>query len=84
MRKCKTKAIQADLAIFTHIPLYLGIPRNYSGLIRHTQNPIFLTYSEPRYMYLEPEAYLEVFAKIVYGYNYFRKSQLFSQHQLFK
>ena len=42
MGKCKTKAIQTDLGIFTYIPAYLVIFRHnqkYSG--------IFQTYSEP-------------------------------------
>ena len=46
--KCKTKAVQTDLGIFTHIPSYssifrhicLNIPgyvQSYSGIIRHIQ-----------------------------------------------
>ena len=30
--KCKAKAIQVDLGIFTHIPVYSRIFRNYSGI----------------------------------------------------
>ena len=50
MKKRKTKAIQADLTIFTHIPAYSGIFtfiqaqssifRNYSSIFRHIQNPV--------------------------------------------
>ena len=45
----KTKAIKADLGKFTHISEYSGmlniseyfrIFRNYSGILRHTQNPM--------------------------------------------
>ena len=36
----KTKAIKADLGKFTHISEYSGMFRNYSGILRHTQNPM--------------------------------------------
>ena len=45
MGTCRTKANQADLSIFTHIPAYLGILRQnqaYSGII-HTYSGIFQT-----------------------------------------
>ena len=38
MGKCKTKAIQADLGIFTHVPAYSGtfrLVKPYSGILRH-------------------------------------------------
>ena len=50
MGNCKTIAIQADLGIFTHIPAYSGIFKNYSGIFRILCNhDIFrtLAYSEP-------------------------------------
>ena len=50
LEKCITKAIQANLTIFTHIPAYLGIFtviqaqssifRDYSSIFRHIQNPV--------------------------------------------
>ena len=56
MKKCKTKAIQLDLGIFSHIPSYLDIFRQnqiYLGIIQ--------TYSEPLYIqkvvYSEPNTY---------------------------
>ena len=45
MRTCRTRASQADLGIFTHIPAYLDILRQnqaYSGII-HTYSGIFQT-----------------------------------------
>ena len=44
MGKCKTKAIQADVGMFTDIPAYSGIFKNYSGIFRILCNPgIFRT-----------------------------------------
>ena len=48
MGKCKTKAIQADLDIFTHIPAYSDISRHFrvhnfrhiQELSRHIPNPV--------------------------------------------
>ena len=40
METCKTKTIEADLGILTHISAYSGILRHiqtYSGIIRHIQ-----------------------------------------------
>ena len=65
IEKCKAKAIQADLTIFTHIPAYSGmftliqtqsnIFRNYSSIFRTLCNPgVFLIVSCS-----EPEAYSE-------------------------
>ena len=79
MGKCKTKAIQADLDIFTNIPTYQA----YSDIFSNLCNPgilrtrsIFsaLAYSEPE-TYSEPSQTftMERFAKIADGYNYFRK-----------
>ena len=52
MGKCKTKAIQADVGIFTYIPAhstifrhiqaYSSTFRNYSGIVRLIQNPVQL------------------------------------------
>ena len=54
MRKCKTKAIQADLGIFTHIPAYSGILRYiqaYSGIVQSYSEPsVTLAYSEIWYI----------------------------------
>ena len=36
LEKCKTKAIQANLTIFTHIPTFRHI-HSYSGIIKHIQ-----------------------------------------------
>ena len=50
MGKYKTKAIQADLGIFTHIPAYSDISRHIQpDIIRHIQAEpcVTLTYSEP-------------------------------------
>ena len=50
MEKCKAKAIQTDLGIFTHIRVYSVIIRANSRLFRTLCNPdIFrtLVYSEP-------------------------------------
>ena len=52
MGKRKTKAIQADLGIFTHIPAYSGIFRHiqtYPDIIRRIQaySAIIQAYSEP-------------------------------------
>ena len=44
MGKCTTKAIQADVGMFTDIPAYSGIFKNYSGIFRILCNPgIFRT-----------------------------------------
>ena len=44
MGKCKKKAIQADVGIFTDISVYSGIFKNYSGIFRILCNPgIFRT-----------------------------------------
>ena len=40
MGKSKTKAIQTDLGIFTHIQTYSGITRYFQELFRHIQNPV--------------------------------------------
>ena len=87
MGTCKTKAIQTDLSISTHILTYSGILSHnraypgiiqaYSGIIRTLCNPgIFRNLT-----YLEPEAYsepcqtfmMERFMQIVNIYNRFRK-----------
>ena len=34
-RKCKTKTVEADLGIFTHIPKYSGIFKHIQILFRH-------------------------------------------------
>ena len=52
MGKYKTKAIQADLGILTHIPAYSDISRHIQrDIIRHIQvyseSCVTLTYSEP-------------------------------------
>ena len=52
MGKYKTKAIQADFGIFTHIPAYSDISRHIQpDIIRHIEaysKPcVTLTYSEP-------------------------------------
>ena len=50
MEKCKTKSIQGNSGILTHIPVYSGIFRNDSGIFRIFCNPgIFgaLACSEP-------------------------------------
>ena len=52
MRKYKTKAIEADFGIFTHIPAYSDISRHIQpDIIRHIEaysKPcVTLTYSEP-------------------------------------
>ena len=52
MGKYKTKAIQADLGIFTHIPGYSNISRHIQrDIIRHIQvyseSCVTRTYSEP-------------------------------------
>ena len=51
MEKYKTKIIQADLGIFTHIPAYSDIFKH-----KHTYPGIIRTYSEPSVTlaYLEP------------------------------
>ena len=57
MGKYKTKAIQADLGIFTQIPAYSGISRHIQpNIIRHIQ-----AYSEPCVTLInsEPDAYSE-------------------------
>ena len=55
MEKCKTKAIQANLGIFTHIRAYSGIFRAYSRIFRTLCNPdIFRTL-----VYSESEEYSE-------------------------
>ena len=36
----KTKAIQADSRILQHIQVYSGMFKNYSGILRHIQNPV--------------------------------------------
>ena len=40
MGRHKTKAIQADLRIFTHIQAYSDITRYIQELFRHIQNPV--------------------------------------------
>ena len=47
MGKCKTKAIQADLSIFTHIPAYSGIFRH---IFRNLAYLKLEAYSEPWYI----------------------------------
>ena len=73
MGKCKTKAVQTDLGIFTHIPSYssifrhicLNIPgyvQSYSGIIRHIQELFRHTQNCGVFRtlaYSEPEAYSE-------------------------
>ena len=41
--KCKTKTIQADLGIFTHIPVYSDIFRNWSGIFWTLCSPCIFT-----------------------------------------
>ena len=41
--KCKTKTIQADLDIFTHIPVYSDIFRNWSGIFWTLCSPCIFT-----------------------------------------
>ena len=47
MKKCKTKAIQADLSIFTHVLTYSGIFRHIQDISRHNQiySGLFWSYS---------------------------------------
>ena len=43
MGKCKTKAVQPDLGIFTHNPKYSGIFRHiqiYLDILMDIQNPV--------------------------------------------
>ena len=36
----KTKVIQADLGTLAHISAYSGMFKNYSGILKHNQNPV--------------------------------------------
>ena len=72
----QNKVIQADLSIFTHIPAYSDIFRNYSVIFRTLCNPgiprtqalcIFLT-GEP----LQTST-MKRFSKRVNVYSYFRR-----------
>ena len=82
MSKCKTKAIQTDLNIFRNLC--------NPGILRTVVYPQAYSepeeYSEPRYIqhaciskieaHAEPfkTSTMKHFAKIINGYNYFRKS----------
>ena len=52
--KCKTRAIQVDLGLFTHMQAYVGIfsySQAYSGIIKAYSEPcVTLWYSEPWYI----------------------------------
>ena len=61
MEKCKTRAIQADLTIFTHIPAYSGM---FTTLCNSGVTP---KYSEPC-----QTSTMERFANVVNDYNDFR------------
>ena len=93
MRKCKTKSVQADLGIFTHIQTYseLCVTLAYSESEAYSepwyiQNPdIFrtLVYSKPC-----QTSTMERFAKIVEGYHYSRNinfslSLLYEKNMIF-
>ena len=58
MEKCKTKVIQADLVIFTHVPVHSRIFHIYSGIIKHIQELLknVQAYLEPcvTLVYFEP------------------------------
>ena len=90
MEKCKTKAIQADVGMFTHI-------RAYSDIFKEKQ-PYSQAHSEPsvNLAYLEswhiqnPAKHLRwsIFAKIVNNYNYFHNisfssSLLYEKYMIF-
>ena len=40
MGTCETKATHSDLGILMHILAESSILRNYSGILRHIQNPV--------------------------------------------